>query len=41
MPTKPGKGSALRRGGEGRWGGDTVFKSIAVAAGATIIGAIA
>ncbi|MCV7150639.1 phosphate ABC transporter permease subunit PstC [Mycolicibacterium pyrenivorans] len=39
MPTKPGKGSALRRG-EGRWG-DTVFKSIAVAAGATIIGAIA
>src|SRR6476469_1304466 len=39
MPTKPGQGSALRQGG-GRWG-DTVFKSIAVAAGATIIGAIA
>src|SRR5690606_7132489 len=34
-----GKGSALRQGG-GRWG-DTVFKSIAIAAGATIIGAIA
>ncbi len=39
MPTKPGTGSALRQGGR-RWG-DTVFKSIAVAAGAIIIGAIA
>lgn len=39
MPTKPEKGSALRQGG-GRMG-DTIFKSIAVAAGATIIGAIA
>lgn len=39
MPTTSGKGSALRQGG-GRWG-DTVFKSIAIAAGATIIGAIA
>ena len=39
MPTTTGKGSALRQGG-GRWG-DTVFKSIAIAAGATIIGAIA
>lgn len=39
MPTTPGKGSALRQGG-GRWG-DAVFKSIAIAAGATIIGAIA
>lgn len=39
MPTKPGKGSALRQA-DGRWG-DSVFKSIAVAAGATIIGAIA
>ncbi|ORV87600.1 phosphate ABC transporter permease subunit PstC [Mycolicibacterium iranicum] len=38
-PSASGKGSALRRG-DGRWG-DTVFKSIAVAAGATIIGAIA
>ncbi|WP_237569358.1 phosphate ABC transporter permease subunit PstC [Mycolicibacterium lacusdiani] len=38
-PTKNRKGSALRQG-EGRWG-DTVFKSIAIAAGATIIGAIA
>lgn len=39
MPTKSGKGSTLRES-DGRWG-DTVFKSIAVAAGATIIGAIA
>lgn len=38
-PTKDRKGSALKQG-EGRWG-DTVFKSIAIAAGATIIGAIA
>ena len=38
-PTKDRKGSALKHG-EGRWG-DTVFKSIAIAAGATIIGAIA
>lgn len=38
-PTKDRKGSALKQGG-GRWG-DTVFKSIAIAAGATIIGAIA
>ncbi|MEV3902719.1 phosphate ABC transporter permease subunit PstC [Mycobacterium sp. NPDC050551] len=38
-PTKNRKGSALKQG-EGRWG-DTVFKSIAIAAGATIIGAIA
>ncbi|MDT5066333.1 MAG: phosphate transport system permease protein, partial [Mycobacterium sp.] len=38
MPTKPPKGSALRSG-DGRWG-DRVFKSIAIAAGATIIGAI-
>jgi phosphate transport system permease protein len=39
MPTKPTKESALKRG-EGRWG-DKVFRSIAIAAGATIIGAIA
>lgn len=38
-PTKDRKGPALKQG-EGRWG-DTVFKSVAVAAGATIIGAIA
>jgi phosphate transport system permease protein len=38
-PTKDRKGSALKQG-EGRWG-DTVFKSIAIAAGATIVGAIA
>jgi phosphate transport system permease protein len=38
-PTKDRKGSALKQG-DGRWG-DTVFKSIAIAAGATIIGAIA
>lgn len=38
-PTKDRKGSALKQG-EGRWG-DTVFKSFAIAAGATIIGAIA
>jgi phosphate transport system permease protein len=38
-PTKDRKGSALRQG-EGHWG-DTVFKSVAIAAGATIIGAIA
>ncbi len=37
MPTKP-RGSALREGA-GRWG-DRLFKSIAIAAGATIIGAI-
>lgn len=37
MPTKP-RGAALKRG-EGRWG-DRIFKSIAIAAGATIIGAI-
>ncbi len=37
--TKHPEGSALKRG-EGRWG-DTVFKSIAIAAGAIIIGAIA
>ena len=38
MPTKPPKGSALKSG-DGRWG-DRIFKSIAIAAGATIIGAI-
>ncbi len=38
MPSKPPKASALQRGG-GRWG-DRVFKAIAIAAGATIIGAI-
>jgi len=38
-PTKDRKGSALKQG-EGRWG-DTVFRSIAIAAGATIVGAIA
>jgi phosphate transport system permease protein len=38
-PTKDREGSALKRV-DGRWG-DTVFKSIAIAAGATIIGAIA
>jgi phosphate transport system permease protein len=38
-PTNDRKGSALKQG-EGRWG-DTVFKSIAIAAGATIVGAIA
>jgi phosphate transport system permease protein len=38
MPTKPPKGPTLKRG-DGRWG-DRVFKSIAIAAGATIIGAI-
>ena len=37
MPTKP-PGPALKDG-DGRWG-DRVFKSIAIAAGATIIGAI-
>ena len=37
MPTKP-RGAPLKRG-EGRWG-DRIFKSIAIAAGATIIGAI-
>ena len=37
MPTKP-RGAALKHG-EGRWG-DRIFKSIAIAAGATIIGAI-
>jgi phosphate transport system permease protein len=39
MPTKPDRGSGLKAG-DGRWG-DRVFKSIAIAAGATIIGAIA
>ncbi|MCH9735618.1 MAG: phosphate ABC transporter permease subunit PstC [Actinomycetia bacterium] len=39
MPTKPATEAVLKRDG-GRWG-DRVFKSIAVAAGATIIGAIA
>ena len=39
MSTKPPRGSGLKDGG-GRWG-DRVFKSIAIAAGATIIGAIA
>jgi phosphate transport system permease protein len=38
MPTKPPKGTTLRSG-DGRWG-DRIFKSIAIAAGATIIGAI-
>jgi len=38
MPTKPPKGPALKSG-DGRWG-DRVFKAIATAAGATIIGAI-
>lgn len=37
MRTKP-RGAPLKRG-EGRWG-DRIFKSIAIAAGATIIGAI-
>jgi phosphate transport system permease protein len=39
MPEGPTSGRALKAGG-GRWG-DRVFKSIAIAAGATIIGAIA
>ncbi len=39
MPTKPAKRPALRPSA-GRWG-DTVFRSLAVAAGAVIIGAIA
>ncbi|ORV44530.1 phosphate ABC transporter permease subunit PstC [Mycolicibacterium doricum] len=39
MPTKPTGGSLLG-GGSGRWG-DRIFYSVAVAAGATIIGAIA
>lgn len=39
MPTKPPRGSALKKG-DGRWG-DRIFLSIAIAAGATIIGAIA
>jgi phosphate transport system permease protein len=39
MPTTPGLGGGLKAGGSGRWG-DRVFKSIAIAAGATIIGAI-
>lgn len=39
MPSDPKNGRALRASG-GRWG-DTVFRSLAVAAGATIIGAIA
>ena len=38
MPTKPPKGLTLKSG-DGRWG-DRVFKSVAIAAGATIIGAI-
>ncbi len=38
MPTTPARGTGLK-GGDGRWG-DRVFKSIAIAAGATIIGAI-
>jgi phosphate transport system permease protein len=38
MPTKPPKGSALKSG-DGRWG-DRIFKSVAIAAGATIIGSI-
>ena len=39
MPPRPRSGQALKEGG-GRWG-DRVFRSIAIAAGATIIGAIA
>jgi phosphate transport system permease protein len=39
MPNTPPPGSGLKAGGSGRWG-DRVFKSIAIAAGATIIGAI-
>lgn len=39
MSPRPSSGRALREGG-GRWG-DRLFRSIAVAAGATIIGAIA
>lgn len=39
MPIKPAKGSSLKDGG-GRWG-DSIFRSIAIAAGATIIGIIA
>lgn len=39
MPTKQGRPSGLKAG-DGQWG-DRVFKSIAIAAGATIIGAIA
>ncbi len=39
MPTKPGPGSGLKKR-DGRWG-DRAFKSVAIAAGATIIGAIA
>jgi phosphate transport system permease protein len=39
MPRRPRSGQALKAGG-GRWG-DRVFRSIAIAAGATIIGAIA
>ena len=38
MSTQPSPGSALK--GQRRWG-DTVFHSIAIAAGATIIGVIA
>jgi phosphate transport system permease protein len=40
MPTTPARGAGLKDGGSGRFG-DRVFKSIAIAAGATIIGAIA
>ena len=40
MSTKPPTGTSLKDGGTGRWG-DTAFKSIAIAAAATIIGAIA
>lgn len=39
MPPRPRSGQALKEGG-GRWG-DRVFRSIAIAAGATIIGVIA
>jgi phosphate transport system permease protein len=39
MPTKPGRDAVAHRRSS-RWG-DTVFKSVAIAAGATIIGAIA
>ena len=39
MPTEPGR-TAVSRRSHSRWG-DTIFKSVAIAAGATIIGAIA
>jgi phosphate transport system permease protein len=40
MSTQPTRGGTLKGGGDGRWG-DRIFKSIAIASGATIIGAIA